>query len=232
MIFTTHSVKLQNALFLLTFVCAGYITTSTEDVTENYLSVEAKIESLEAQRKGLVEMLESVDLSKDFYTWQQIKSELAEIETQLNYYHNMLENLDKVTRYSTVYLSIEEVVELTVVDGEDETFGKEIGNAFKESFTGALEFFKGLLIVLIYLLPFFIISGGIAVLIVVLVKRGNKKRAKRAEEAAKNAPARPAPPQQVMMPMQMMPQQPPMMPPQNMPPQNMPYGAYNDPNRK
>ena len=39
-----------------------YITTSTEDVTENYLSVEAKIESLEAQRKGLVEMLESVDL--------------------------------------------------------------------------------------------------------------------------------------------------------------------------
>jgi len=185
-----------------------YITTSTEDVTENYLTVEAKIESLEAQRKGLVDMLENVDLQTDFYTWQQIKNELTEIESQLNYYHNILQGLDKVTRYSTVYLTVDEVVELTVIGEEDESFGKEIGNAFKESLSATLEFFKGLLIVIIYLLPFLIISGGIAVLIVVLVRRSNKKRAKRAEEAAKNAP-KPMPPQQ-----------------------NMPYGPYNDPNRK
>jgi len=188
-----------------------YITTSTEDVTENYLTVEAKIESLEAQRKGLVDMLESVDLSKDFYTWQQIKNELSAVETQLNYYHNVLQGLDKVTRYSTVTLTVEEVVELTVLNEGEESFWQEIGNAFKGSFSVALEFFKGLIIVLIYLLPFGIVLGSIAVAVVifvVLVRRSNKKRAKRAEEAAKNAP-KPMPPQQ-----------------------NMPYGPYNDPNRK
>ncbi len=150
------------------------LSTSTDDVTETYFSYESRIRTLESKRTGLLSMLENVDVNTDFETWQKINSELTEIDVQLNYYNELLKNLDnKITR-STVKLSLREVITYTAV--EEKTYGDEVAEAFKESLGNVGEFFKGLFIVLIYVVPFGVIFGLAVFGIVVLVKRVRKKR--------------------------------------------------------
>ena len=151
------------------------LSTATQDVSESYFTLQARISTLQAKREGLVSMLQNVDVNTDFTTWQKINAELTEIDTQLNIYNEQLKSLENKVAYSTITLTVREVTELTVL--EEKGYGEEILEAFKESGESVVEFFKGLLIMLIYVLPFAIIWGAF-VLIVVLIIRFSIKRKK------------------------------------------------------
>ncbi len=150
------------------------LSTSTDDVTETYFSYESRISTLESKREGLLTMLENVDVNIDFNTWQKINSELTEIDVQLNYYNELLKNLDSKITKSTVRLSLREVITYTAV--EEKTYGDEVAEALKESLSNVGGFFKGLFIALIYIAPFGVIVGLSAFGIVVLVKHIRKKK--------------------------------------------------------
>lgn len=150
------------------------LSTSTEDVSESYFTLQARISTLEAKREGLVSMLKNVDVNTDFTTWQKINAELTEIDTQLNVYNEQLKSLENRVAYSTVSLSVREVAEYT--ETEEKGYGEEVIDAFKGSFNAVVEFFKGFLLVMIYVLPFLLISGGCAIVVVVIVRSSVKKK--------------------------------------------------------
>ena len=150
------------------------LSTATEDVTETYFSYESRISTLEAKRTGLLSMLENVDVNTDFETWQKINSELTEIDIQLNYYNELLQNLDNKISRSTVNLSLREVITYTAL--EEKTYGDEVADAFKDSFRNVGDFFKEFFIVLIYAVPFIVIFGLAVFGIVAVVKCVRKKK--------------------------------------------------------
>lgn len=150
------------------------LSTATEDVTETYFSYESRIDTLAAKRAGLLSMLENVDVNTDFETWQKINSELTEIDVQLNYYNELLKNLDSKIARSTVKLSLREVIAYTAV--EEKTYGDEVADAFKESFRNVGDFFKALFILFIYVAPFGVIFGLVALGIILIVKYAQKKK--------------------------------------------------------
>ena len=123
-------------------------------------------------------MLKNVDVNTDFATWKQINSELTEIDTQINIYNEQLKSLENKVSYATVTLSVREVAEYT--ETEEKGYGAEVLDALKGSGSAVVEFFKGLLIAIIYVLPFAIIFGGSVVIIIVIIRTSiRRKRAKR-----------------------------------------------------
>lgn len=169
------------------------LSTSTEDVSESYFTLKARIETLQAKREGLVAMLKNVNVNTDFATWQKINSELTDIDTQINIYNEQLQALENKISYSTINLSVREVIELT--ETEEKGYGERVADAFKDSFNTFVEVLKELLLVLIYLLPgilvivalallgigfIAILAGIITAVIKRMIKRKNKNKSDKA----------------------------------------------------
>ena len=162
-------------------------TTTEEDVNATYVTLKSRIKTLETKKAALEVMLANVDMKLDFETWKKINDELYEVDSQLNMYGDQLESLNKKIAHSTVNLSVREVVEYT--EPEEKGYGEQVVDAFKDSFNIFLEFLKGLLIVLIYLLPFILLIGvGVLALVVcialliaiikAIIKRKKKRKNK------------------------------------------------------
>ena len=161
------------------------LTTSTEDVSESYFTLQARISTLQAKREGLLSMLKNVDVNTDFSTWQKINSELTEIDTQLTIYNEQFKTLENKVAYATVNLSVREVVEYT--ETEEKGYGAEVLDAFKDSFESAGDFFKEAFLAAIYALPFLLILGTVAVVVIIIVVRSAKrKKANKSNEEKEN----------------------------------------------
>ena len=156
------------------------LSTATEDVSESYFTLQARISTLEAKREGLVSMLKNVDVNTDFGTWKKINDELTDIDTQLNIYNEQLKTLEAKVAFSTVTLSVREVVEYTELD--EKTYGDEVADAFKGSIESVTEFFKELLIGAIYVLPFALIWGAVVAVVVVIARVSIKRKKKKNEK--------------------------------------------------
>ncbi len=150
-----------------------------KNVTSSYNDVETRIAVLEKKEQSYIEMMgqaKSIDemLSIDKY--------LTDVQEELACLKNQISNWDTDVAYSTVTLTISEVLDYTTT--EQDSFWTRLVETLRESgefFLDALEF---LLNALIYILPFAVVIGGIIILCVVGAK---KKKAKKAAKAQANA---------------------------------------------
>lgn len=154
-------------------------TLSTQNVSDEYYDLEASVKTLENKYAGLSDMLKNTDKTLDFNTWLKISNELTAVEKELARLRAQFDEISKQVNYATVEISVVEIDELT---GEEEkTFREEVADAFKGSFEAFTDIMKVLVIIAIYLLPFFIstvIFSGIVLLIVLLVLRSVRKKKK------------------------------------------------------
>lgn len=168
--------------------------TNVENITQSYTDTETIIASLKTQEKRLLEMMESCETIEDMIT---VEDRLTEVQTELAVYESRLKGMDLDVSYSTVDLTLTEVLEYSS-DSDPvytATFGDRLKNTLKESWENVKSFLEELLFFLIRALPILLIIGAIGGLIAfIIVKsiKGSKKRraAKRAKaEAAKAAQA-------------------------------------------
>ena len=103
-------------------------TTSVEDVTLQYVDLESKKKALLTEEESLLKILESAQTVEDIITVQdrlsQVRYELENMESQLRTFDNQVD-------YSTVNLSLDEVVKYTPVE-EKGAFAR-MGEGFVES---------------------------------------------------------------------------------------------------
>ena len=104
-------------------------TESTTDVTLEYYDIESRMRTLETKRSALEALLQGADTTQEIITLQdelyEVISEIESLKSRLNVY-------DSKVSYSTVYLTIYEVVEYTEIVEEEPTFWERMGNAFSE----------------------------------------------------------------------------------------------------
>ena len=132
------------------------VSESAEDITSEYIDVEARIASLENQRSRLNELADTAETTADLL---EIESQLSDVQYQLESYTRQRSWMDDQVQYSTVDIRLSEVKTLT-----PETpvgFAEEAGRAFLDGWEAFSLFIKGLVLGLIYAWP--------AVLIVVIV---------------------------------------------------------------
>lgn len=151
-----------------------------QDVTLDYVDLESHKEVLLVEQERILALLEQAETLDEILT---LESRLSDIRYQLESMERQLRTYDNQIEYSTVYLSIQEVVELTPVEVEEKTTWERIADGFMESVKnigfGIKEFFVLFVTMLPYLLLFAVIILVMVVIIVVSVRRGTAKRAKK-----------------------------------------------------
>ncbi len=157
-------------------------STTTENVTLQYVAVESRIKALQTEETRLLELLAMAENMEDLLL---IESRLTEVRTELEQVQSTLRTMDNKINYSTVHLNISEVKEYTEIQPVPKTFWERISTGIAQGFENVGEFLVDLGVFLIvaipYLLPVAVI--GLAVLFII---RGSIRR-KRKKNATKNS---------------------------------------------
>ena len=160
------------ASFLAAAAQAGNLVNRSEqaeDVTSQYVDLEARLANLKAQRTRLQELQASADSLSDLL---EIESSLSDVQYQLESYQSQLDWYSDQVECCTVYISLDEVQTYTPVD---ESFASRLQNALLDgwaNFTGGVQ---DLAVIIVGCWPA-IVVGAIGGVIFYRVRHPRKKR--------------------------------------------------------
>ncbi|MBQ7700430.1 MAG: DUF4349 domain-containing protein [Clostridia bacterium] len=157
-------------------------TKTADNVTEAYVDSTARLQTLEAEREGLLNMISSVDNAKDYEFWLTLHRELSDKEQDIAALKAKLRNYDNLISYSTFNLDLAEVKEYT--EPEKEKYGSRISAAFTESWERFAENFKDFTVGLVRALPTLITLAVVSVIIflcIFLPVRASVKKRRKAQ---------------------------------------------------
>ncbi|MBQ7955606.1 MAG: DUF4349 domain-containing protein [Lachnospiraceae bacterium] len=145
-----------------------------ENISRQYYETGAMIDSLEIQQERLLEMMEQTGSIEDMIT---IEARLSEVQYQLSLYKNQLASMDADVEYSTITISVEEVMEYIQDEPvkKDNTFLDRLQNTLVETWDFFWEMLEEILFLFIRLIPALIVIA-VVLLIVNLIIRSVKKR--------------------------------------------------------
>ena len=153
------------------------LTENAQNVSQEYYDIEAIIETLSAERNGLINILKSLDNSTQYDYWLTITERLSDIEKQIAVYTAQLNNLDNKIAYSTYSLTVSEVKEYT--EEAPEGFGERISTAINESWKNFAENAQDFAVFFVYTIPTLItlgVFGGAIVFVIIISMKKNKKK--------------------------------------------------------
>ena len=143
-----------------------------DDVTFEYTDMETRLETLNTKKDRLMAMLEKATEMSDII---ELESALSETVYQIERYTSNLRVLADQVSYSTVNLSLREVVEVRDLPTTPKTLGQKIAARFEDTMDGLGEFGEELLIFVVGASPVLVLLGAIVVVIVLIVKKSMKK---------------------------------------------------------
>ena len=144
-----------------------------QDVTLSYTATESRMNALQAEEARLLELMAQAEDMSDLL---EIESRLTDVRYELESVTSQLRLYDNQVDYATIYLSIDEVQEYTVV--EEETLWQRISGGFVSSLKGVGNFFVELFVWLVTKLPYIVVFGVLGAGVVVLVRKVVKKKKK------------------------------------------------------
>lgn len=153
----------------------GNITSSSEtgnDVTGNYFDTEARLTVLQAQEKRVLELLTNAQSIEDIL---QIETELSRIRSEIEQLTTVIKRYDDLISYSTIDISIEQTKDYIV---KDKTFFDKLGETINSSLKFGLSLLENLAYMIVWVLPYAIILGLIAVIVLLIIKLSRKKSKK------------------------------------------------------
>ena len=125
------------------------ISTYVDNITRQYSDNELRIVALNVQHESLLQLLnEAQDLSDVIL----LEERLSDVESELNILQSYKHSMDEDVTYSTITISVSEVVIYS-----QSSFSQRIAEAFNGSLDNFLSGMEDLLIGFIYFLPFLIV---------------------------------------------------------------------------
>ncbi len=154
--------------FLHTVGGIGNVTSSNEnqvDVTLSYVDTEARISSLQTEYDRLLELLAQAENVDSLIS---LEARLSDVRYQLESYKSQLRTYDNLVDYSTVTLSVNEV--LRVTSPEESNVWARIQSDFSDNLysvgTGLVDFF----VWFVANIPYFAVIAVIVLIIVLIIK--------------------------------------------------------------
>ena len=166
-----------------------YSHSTSENITAEYYDIQSRLEVLRTERDALNGMLEK---ATDVDSMLSIRDRLYNVIEEIESYETRLRVYDSLVSYSTVNLTLDEVVEYTKVKAEEPSWGERLVDAFKESWQDFAEGFQDFTVGFLYAIPTLMVLGMIAAVVLLilraLLRRRSAVKAKRAEEKENEKP--------------------------------------------
>lgn len=127
--------------------------TSSEDVTDQLVDVEARLSSLRAERDRLRELFEGANETQDVLA---VEERLSEVQTEIERLEARQQSLERQVAYSTITVELREEP-----PEEDVERWYDVGPiaAFLESIDGVVVTLRALVVGLAYLAPYLVVFG-------------------------------------------------------------------------
>lgn len=143
--------------------------TDMSDVTGDYVDSEARLNALKKEELRLLELLEQAENLEEIL---QLEDRISEVRYQIENITSQLQVYDDEIAYSTVELSLRDVTEYTIRP----SFGSRSWEAFTGGWSSFVNALQGLVIALLWLMPFLLVGGVIVFFVVSFAHRSAKKR--------------------------------------------------------
>lgn len=149
------------------------VTTSSENVSEQYFDTEARLKSLRTQQERLLELMKKSGSLTDVIA---LEKALADVNYQIEQFTGTLRQYDSLINYSTVNLQLNEVVKPTELETTPVTLGDKIALQFKQSLRALGSFGEGLLVLLVGGAPILILLAVMMIAVIYILRRRRKSR--------------------------------------------------------
>lgn len=144
---------------------------TSEDVTDAYIDIEARLKALKTQEASLLALMEKAETLEDILT---LEERLSDVRYEIESYTVRKRAYDDQTQYSTVHLALQEVKKAR--GPEEPSFGSRVSDAFAACWKGVQEGVQEAVIGLIYLLPVLVVLLIIAGAVTAAVFGARRKR--------------------------------------------------------
>lgn len=144
----------------------------TQDVTLTYVDLESRIKTLEAEKTALTNLLEKADSTNEILS---IRSQLNDVTYRYESAMAQLRALSDQVDYSTITMTIEEVIEYTETVKEENRWEK-LSKGFIRSCKDVGNGFLNVCTFFLINLPHLLVWGGIITGVILLVRRHKKRK--------------------------------------------------------
>ncbi|MEG1061678.1 MAG: DUF4349 domain-containing protein [Oscillospiraceae bacterium] len=141
-------------------------SSSSEDITSQYIDTEARLNSLKAQEARILEMLDQATTIDDLI---RLEEHLSNVRYQIESYTTELNTYENLVSFCTVTIRLGEVDNLSV---NADTFGSRFGSAVIGSLRSVWAFLQNFVIIMVYALPYLIL----AVIVLLAVRKAIRIR--------------------------------------------------------
>ncbi len=154
-------------------------STNSTNVTTQYYDIKSRIGVLESEKEAYEEMLKT---STDVSYLLEIKDRLYNVIEEIESYETQLRLYDSKVSYSTVTMSLEEVIEYSQITTTEDTFGTRISRAFVDSWKSFATGLQSFAVLLVYAIPTLLllafIAGGTVAIVLTSIRHSKKKKHK------------------------------------------------------
>lgn len=140
-----------------------------EDITTQYMDLEARLANLQAQRERLLQLQAQADTLADLL---EIESSLNEVQYQLESWQSQMNWYEDQIQCCTVYLSLNEV---QTYSPTAENFIQRLGAAFSEGWQGFVAGAQQLVVWLVMAWPV-VLLAAVVLAVVLFLRRLRRKR--------------------------------------------------------
>jgi hypothetical protein len=151
---------------------------SAQDVTEEYVDLEARLESLEAARQRLLEIMQNARSTKDLLEAEQ---QLTQREAEIESIKGRMQYLEQSARLSSIWIELQPHI-LSQPVGDEWRPAETARRAVETLVDGLRGFGDFLIFFAIAVLPWLVVTGATLAAVVLLVRwRSRARRARRAK---------------------------------------------------
>ena len=144
-----------------------YSHSTSENITAEYYDIQSRLEVLRTERDALNAMLEK---ATDVESMLSIRDRLYNVIEEIESYETRLRVYDSLVSYSTVHMTVDEVVEYTKVKVEEPTWGERLVEAFRDSWQDFAKGFQNFTVGFLYAIPTLLVLGVIATGVVLILR--------------------------------------------------------------
>ena len=121
--------------------------TNLENITETYYDTAGRLKTQQIKLERLQKLLSQAENMEDIIT---IESAISETEWNIEDLSGTLRHYDSLVDFSTVYITLREVYQLSNVEEPATSFGSRVGTAFASGWRGFVSTLESLAVALAY----------------------------------------------------------------------------------
>ena len=158
---------------------------SAENISEQYYDTQSRLETAQIKLARLQELLKKAENMEDIIT---IESAISDTELEIERLTGTLRQYDALVDYATVYLSLQEVYQLSNVEEPATSFASRMGAAFASGWRGFVGALESLAVALAYGWVWLLLLAAVGTVAGRLLWKRRRRERQAASKESENKP--------------------------------------------